>query len=329
MRAALVVVGACSSPAHHSTGALELAPAAGWTGVPCEDGLRFSADGTAAYACTTELGFFAGTASGGAIAWRAANSGIDNLAGAALATHPISPAQLAYVAQPSAADVWFRSGDTAMTWAPVALTKTYPPFAVRMVPMVGNMMGTWDGGAVVLTGFLGTPAPHAVATATGEVRALAATSSTDIYAAVLGATPDGGTATGGVFHSTDGAMSWTEVDAGIGEPQLVTFVAIDPDDPTSVFATLRGGGQIYHSTDGAQTWQHANAGLPAGADVVMIAFTPTALYAATSAGLYLSSDAGASWQLGALDGTPVRAVAAAGSSLLVGANDAIGLYSRL
>jgi hypothetical protein len=340
MRWAIAMLAACSSsphaPAPDAPAQLSWhAAGGGWTGVPCEDGLRFSADGTAVYACTTAGGFLAGAVAGGQVTWTAANTGIDTLAGAAIATHPISGAQLAFAAVPTpAGSNWFRSGDTATSWTGMRVVNAqgapYVPFAARLQPLVGNMIGTWDDAAIVLTAFTGGFTPHAVAGATGEVRAFAATSATDIYAAVLGQTPTGDLATGGVFHSTDMATTWTELDAGIADSDkpLVGSIVLDPDDASSLLAALRGGGQIYRTSDAGATWTQMSAGLPVGAEVVMIAVSPTALYAATSVGLYWSQD-GTSWSLAGFDGLSVKAIAPGSSAMvLVGVDDAVGLYAR-
>src|SRR5258708_4943710 len=135
----VIIAAACHPASHHDADASPsptwTAAGGGWTGVPCDDGLHFSADGTAVYACTTTAGVLAGSASGGTVAWHAANTGIDNLAGSAIATHPISGAQLAYVAQPaSSSGTWFRSSDTATTWTSMPTVdgggQPYAPFAV-------------------------------------------------------------------------------------------------------------------------------------------------------------------------------------------------------
>jgi hypothetical protein len=62
---------------------------------------------------------------------------------------------------------------------------------------------------------------------------------------------------------------------------------------------------------------------------------PDLVYAATSAGLYRSSDAGATWALAGLEGKVVRGVALAGDHpvgtaprVVVGVDDAIGIYQR-
>ena len=47
------------------------------------------------------------------------------------------------------------------------------------------------------------------------MRAIAGSVANNLYVAVLGETPSGGPATGGVFHSTNSAVTWTETDTGI------------------------------------------------------------------------------------------------------------------
>jgi photosystem II stability/assembly factor-like uncharacterized protein len=116
---------------------------------------------------------------------------------------------------------------------------------------------------------------------------------------------------------------------------------------TTYYAARRGGGQIYKTIDGGATWSPSNAGLPAGAEVYKIAIdcfgttTPTRcvdhglLYAATSAGLYRSTDAGAHWALAGLEGKVVRGVTvepdhAVGSApqVFVAVDDPVGICAR-
>jgi hypothetical protein len=116
---------------------------------------------------------------------------------------------------------------------------------------------------------------------------------------------------------------------------------------TTYYAALRGGGQIYKTTDGGATWAQSNAGLPAGAEVYKLAIdcfgttSPTRcadhslLYAATSAGLYASTDAGAHWALAGLEGKIVRGVtlepdhpAGIAPRIFVAVDDAVAIYQK-
>lgn len=169
-----------------------------------------------------------------------------------------------------------------------------------------------------------------------------------------------------------GAMGGTYVarDAGIpaADKPLVWSLTVDPSSftagsrtcPTTggtvsgyartYFAALRGGGQVYKTIDGGESWSRANAGLPDGAEVYKIAIDcfsaaspvncpgcrcvdPGLLYAATNAGLYRSTNGGATWALAALGGKVVRGVTLQGEHpvgtlprVFVGVDDAVGIY---
>jgi hypothetical protein len=199
---------------------------------------------------------------------------------------------------------------------------------------------------------------------TGTVRAIASGGAKDVYVAVYGQTPSGAPASGGIYRACDltatGGGTYGERDAGIAPADrgLVWSLTVDPSslvttpfmcgDSTSsgsantYYAALRGGGQIYKTIDGGMTWSQSNAGLPPGAEVYVIAIDcystvapgmcgdPTLLYAATSAGLYKSTDAGAHWTIDGFEGQVVRAAAihptATPLQMLVGVDDAVGLY---
>jgi photosystem II stability/assembly factor-like uncharacterized protein len=89
----------------------------------------------------------------------------------------------------------------------------------------------------------------------------------------------------------------------------ILALVVDPTTPTTLYVGSDGAG-IFKSTDGGGTWRAINNGLLAGADapiagqifpVLSISAlsidptTPTTLYALTGAGLFKTTDAGATW----------------------------------
>jgi photosystem II stability/assembly factor-like uncharacterized protein len=134
---------------------------------------------------------------------------------------------------------------------------------------------------------------------------------------------------GGLFRSTDGGFSWSEV-LNLGEPYSeprhgFKRIVFAPSNPNIVYA----GACIYHvdlnadststsygifkSTDAGITWQHANDSLTSDICVNDLAIhpdNPQVVYAASAAeGLYKTIDGGTHWQQ--LSGLPVdvRAIA--------------------
>jgi photosystem II stability/assembly factor-like uncharacterized protein len=110
-----------------------------------------------------------------------------------------------------------------------------------------------------------------------------------------------GTRSGGVFKSTNAGATWTSASAGLpgsGSYPTVSTLAIDASAPNTVYAGLSYPGSIYESSDGAASWQPARNGLGASLNVAAIAIdplSPATLYAATSDGLWKSSDGAGLW----------------------------------
>ena len=80
----------------------------------------------------------------------------------------------------------------------------------------------------------------------------------------------------GVYESTDGGSTWTQVLAGDNDTTGAVDLAIDPSNPNRVFAAMWDhlrepdlrtyggvGSGVYRSTDGGSTWQRLTNGLPA------------------------------------------------------------------
>ena len=123
----------------------------------------------------------------------------------------------------------------------------------------------------------------------------------------------------GVYKSTDGGKTWTNV--GLRDGEAIPAIRIDPKDPNRVYAAVLGHPYgpnkergIFRSTDGGQTWQNVlfkdeNTG---GCDLEIDPSNPHVLYAGmwesrqgpwedgneyggTNGGLFKSSDGGSTW----------------------------------
>jgi cysteinyl-tRNA synthetase len=152
----------------------------------------------------------------------------------------------------------------------------------------------------------------------------------------------------GVWQSTDGGISWTQVytapltsaslfetyddDPADPHPAPASIVLFDPVDPTVVYAGFDGGGAIK-SWDSGLTWEPINNGLPAAATVkyVAVGSGDDVLYAAVGeAGVYRSDDGGDLWQ--AVNGFPPTVTLGADawvSSVAVNPNDSDIAYLTL
>jgi photosystem II stability/assembly factor-like uncharacterized protein len=112
-----------------------------------------------------------------------------------------------------------------------------------------------------------------------------------------------GTYGSGIYLSSDGGQTWTPANTGLGAG-LVASLAIDPQDPNIVYAGMAYQGGVYKSTDGGQTWQSVNTGIDLNnawnwtGVVAVDANDPRRVYyTGAYNGLWLSTDAGASWTL--------------------------------
>jgi photosystem II stability/assembly factor-like uncharacterized protein len=123
----------------------------------------------------------------------------------------------------------------------------------------------------------------------------------------------------GIYKSTDAGKTWKHL--GLDDAQQIPALAVDPRDPTRVFAAVLGHPYgpseergIYRSTDGGQNWQKViskdeNTG---GCDVEIDPSNPDTVYASmwevregpwedanefngSGGGLFKSTDGGSTW----------------------------------
>lgn len=342
-------LGALTATAQLSTA---LAPVGPWAPEPgfapalaCVDGVKFASQSDLVYVCTAASGVVKGTVTGTAIAWSTA--AVSNPQGQALAAHTTAISTMMYMGAPQAGtDNWFRSNDGAATFTPsLLLDSAGAPrsfYAGRFQPQIGNILASWDpnGGApqaVLLTGMNPPQNVRVVGAATGTVRAIAGSATNNLYVGVFGETPTGAPATGGVFRSTNSAVTWTAQDTGIAaaDKNRVLSLVADAADPLILYAGLAGGGRVYKTVDGGANWAPSASGLPAKARVAQLLISPhsaATLYAATQIGLYRSTDAGATWALAGFAGRAIRGIAQSGLEaglLLVAVADGVGLYRAI
>ncbi len=102
--------------------------------------------------------------------------------------------------------------------------------------------------------------------------------------------------TKGLFKTTDEAKSWLRVGESLPD-QFISTLVIGPTRPQVLYEGGRAG--IHKSLDGGQSWQAINEGLETlnVRSLVMSPHDPRILYAGTNgSGLYLTSNAGETWQ---------------------------------
>lgn len=103
----------------------------------------------------------------------------------------------------------------------------------------------------------------------------------------------------GVFKSTDGAMSWTGVNSGITDLQVVSL-AVDPSNSNVLYAGTRLHG-LFKSIDAGANWNLVDSGLRSTLfatlhlPLVIDPLNPGTVYAGTANGVFKSTDSGTKW----------------------------------
>jgi photosystem II stability/assembly factor-like uncharacterized protein len=113
-----------------------------------------------------------------------------------------------------------------------------------------------------------------------------------------------GTHGGGLYRSTDAGHSWQRVATAHGGPtshrgvpNSLSTIAIDPDNPNTIYAGSVNNG-ILKSTDGGTTWATMNTGVTS-LDITTLAIDPhnsQTLFASTQGGVFRSSNGGTNWE---------------------------------
>ena len=102
---------------------------------------------------------------------------------------------------------------------------------------------------------------------------------------------------GGAAKSNNDAGSWSAINSGITDGNVVAF-AINPATPATVYVGTSNGG-VFKSTDGGSNWIASNFGLTILniGSLVIDPVMPSTLYLGTSGrGVFKSTDAGGSWR---------------------------------
>lgn len=124
----------------------------------------------------------------------------------------------------------------------------------------------------------------------------------------------------GVFHSSDGGMSWTPVDSGIP----VTSEGWRPVSALAAhgnvfFAGTRGSG-VLRSTDNGSSWTAANSGITGTDEVQALLASDRGIFAVVEDRLFRSIDDGEHWTRAGGDfaGGIWHSIVASGNSLFIG-----------
>ncbi len=104
-----------------------------------------------------------------------------------------------------------------------------------------------------------------------------------------------------VCKSTDGGKQFKCTTLAFASVQTtISSLAIDPQQPLTIYLSATVDGGVYKSIDGGETWANASQGLPAPLfidSVTIDPFHPSVLYAWAGSGGYVSTDGAGSWSL--------------------------------
>jgi hypothetical protein len=246
----------------------------------------------------------------GGASWNESGSGLPASGPNTMAIDPQNPGTLyavCYIVSRNARGL-FKSTDAGASWSMIYgfPSGIYLP-DVAMDPQTPGVLylaaGRNGGGGVFKSVDGGTSWSEEDTGWPADARALTIdpTSPATIYA----------TTSGGLYKTTDGAASWHAVNSGLPIQSGITEcctrvvrVVIDPRNSNTLYAALYdpiGNSVLLKSTDGGAGWNAVGSGLVPGLQKPGIsAFTidprsSSTLYAATSDGVYRSTDGGISF----------------------------------
>lgn len=109
----------------------------------------------------------------------------------------------------------------------------------------------------------------------------------------------------GLLVSRDGGRSWEQRASGAGGPVDFHSMDVSRADPKVIYG-LYGGIQV--SPDGGESWSVAGAPPADVIDLAAMAVSPDIVFAATTSGIAISRDAGATWEPTGPQGQPASMI---------------------
>jgi hypothetical protein len=124
----------------------------------------------------------------------------------------------------------------------------------------------------------------------------------------------------GIYRSNNGGTNWTLANGSLtasGTIYANKFFQFGNTTFAVFSGTIANGGGIQRTVDNGNTWLIGHSGMGSNATVYQMATSGTALYAATSVGIYKSTDNGQQWTLLSGSNFAVYAIQAVNGRLIV------------
>ena len=160
----------------------------------------------------------------------------------------------------------FKTIDGGGSWSPMNTGLTTPtlqalvldpdtPTTLYLGTFGGGIFKSSDGAASWTSMSSGLPDFASI-----RVLAIDPLTPANVYSVVLGSSiPFDSQPLGGVFKTIDAGQSWSARNTGLGRFVQVSTIAVDPEDPLSVYAGTFEG--LFKTTDGGGSWFPINDGI--------------------------------------------------------------------
>ena len=136
-----------------------------------------------------------------------------------------------------------------------------------------------------------------------------------------------GTLSNGIYRSTNGGSSWTQINNGITSMQIWNIAYVNG----ALFASSTNG-TVFKSTDGGDNWVLSNTGISTTTIIRNFAYFNNKIFAtSTNKGVYISSDNGSSWTQHntGLVGLVAEPLLVVDTDLFVGVNQKVYKYDSV
>ncbi len=113
----------------------------------------------------------------------------------------------------------------------------------------------------------------------------------------------------GIYKTTNGGESWTNINDGFGEYTIINAVDVSPHNSSDIYAAFARGYGLIGNPDNQGIWKSTDAGLnwyktldvEESFDVLVHPVNPDIVYASsggyyTTGGFYISTDGGENWE---------------------------------